>query len=116
MRLAATQGETMSLQATLAICITLMVAAIGVMFVFHPPDATNQILTSLISTVMTVFVMVFSFYFGSSSGSKDKDDTVKQIALGTTVPAEDKPAAPAATVAAAPTKLASVSPAQQSGA
>jgi hypothetical protein len=111
----------MSLQATLAICITLMVAAIGVMFVFHPPDATNQILTSLISTVTTVFVMVFSFYFGSSSGSKDKDDTVKQIALGTSPNEQDKPVAsavpaPPVTPAAPPTKLSSVAPAQQSGA
>src|SRR2546421_6762799 len=76
----------MSLQATLAIAITVMVAAIGVLFALKPPDATNQILTGLISTVLTVFVMVYSFYFGSSSGSKDKDDTVKQIALGAPAP------------------------------
>ena len=100
----------MSLQATLALCITVMVAAIGVLFAFHPPDANNQILTSLISTVTTVFVMVFSYYFGSSPGSKEKDETIKQIALGSTgtgtggAPVEDKTAVPPS-----PTKLASVS-------
>lgn len=91
----------MKLQAALALSITLMVAAIGIMFAFRPPDANNQILTGLISTVLTVFVMVFSYYFGSSSGSKDKDDTVKQIALGAPA-ADDKPPSSAA-------KLASVS-------
>ncbi len=87
----------MSLQATLAILITGMVMLIGAMFAFHPPDPTNQILTSLISTVTTVFVMVFSYYFGSSPGSKDKDETIKQIALSNT-PAvvDDKPVVPAA--------------------
>lgn len=90
----------MTLQATLAICITAMVAAIGVLFAYRPPDPTNQLLTGLISTVTTVFVMVFSYYFGSSPGSKDKDETIKQIALGTAVTEEPKPA---------PTKLTSVS-------
>lgn len=83
----------MSLQGALAVVITLMVFCIGGLFAYKPPDATNQILTSLISTVTTVFVMVFSYYFGSSPGSKDKDETIKQIALGT-APVEEKPAAP----------------------
>ena len=90
-----------SLQGTLAILITFMVMAIGALFVWRPPDANNQILIGMVSTVMTVFVMVYTFYFGSSSGSKDKDDTVKQIALGSAPVAEDKPPAP-------PTKLTSV--------
>lgn len=93
----------MKLQATLALAITVMVAAIGVLFALRPPDATNQILTSLISTVMTVFVMVFSYFFGSSSGSKEKDDTVKQIALGASPTVDEKPPAPP------PSKLSSVS-------
>lgn len=87
----------MSLQATLAIVITVMVFCIGGLFAFKPPDATNQILTSLISTVTTVFVMVFSYYFGSSPGSKEKDETIKQIALAAAPVVEDRPAAPVQT-------------------
>lgn len=82
-----------SLQGTLAITITLMVTAIGVLFAFRPPDASNTILISMISTVTTVFVMVFQFYFGSSPGSKEKDETIKQIALGTAPVADEKPPA-----------------------
>jgi hypothetical protein len=92
----------MTLPGALAVLITFMVIGIGGLFAFHPPDPTNQILTGLISTVSTVFVMVFSYYFGSSSGSKEKDDTVKQIALAAAPAANgDKPPA-------APTKLTSV--------
>lgn len=101
----------MSLQGTLALLITALVFAIGSLFTFKPPDPANQILTGLISTVMTVFVMVFSYYFGSSSGSKDKDDTVKQIALASSPVVEDKPVAPPVPT---PTKLTSVAPVQQS--
>jgi hypothetical protein len=47
--------------------------------------------------------MVFSYYFGSSPGSKEKDETIKQIALGTAPVADEKPPALPAT------KLTSVS-------
>ena len=93
----------MNLPGSLAILITFMVIGLGALFAFHPPDATNVIIVGLTSTISTVFVMVFQYYFGSSSGSKDKDDTVKQIALGSTPTAEEKPATPPAT------KLTSVS-------
>lgn len=83
-----------NLQGSLAVIITIMVFAMGALFVYKPPDPTNQTLTGMVSTVMTVFVMVCSYYFGSSPGSKDKDETIKQIALGAPPVAADQPVAP----------------------
>jgi hypothetical protein len=74
--------EKPTLQGFLAVLLTLAVMGTTALFMVRPPDATNQIVTAMISTELTVFVMVFQFYFGSSSGSKDKDDTIGKIASG----------------------------------
>jgi len=85
----------MTLPGALAVLITFMVIGLGALFAFHPPDATNVIIVGLTSTISTVFVMVFQYYFGSSSGSKDKDDTIKAALETAPAPPEVKPAAPA---------------------
>ncbi len=103
------------LEAVLAITITVAVICMFAVVMFKPPDGNNQIITGMVSTIMTVFVMVFTFYFGSSKGSKDKDeskertlDTMTNIAargtgtgVGNTI-ASAVPAPPVAPVAPAP--------------
>lgn len=87
-----------------AIAIALVCSMIAITFVliFHPaPD--SDILKVLIGGFMTVgFASIINFYFGSSTGSKAKDDTLNQIAVATAIPPAPivPPAAPPAPPAA----------------
>ncbi len=61
----------------------LVTAVVVLMFVlvFHPIKDADDITKMLIGGVMTVgFATIIGFYFGSSKGSKDKDNTLSAIA------------------------------------
>lgn len=50
--------------------------------VFHPlPQGTDDVTKTAIGALLTVgFASIISFYFGSSAGSKSKDNTINKIA------------------------------------
>lgn len=49
--------------------------------VFHPMTGADDVTKTAIGALFTVgFATIISFYFGSSSGSKAKDDTMNQLA------------------------------------
>ena len=65
-----------------AIALILVCSMVGMAFVlaFHPaPD--SDVFKVIIGGLVTVgFSSIISFYFGSSTGSKSKDDTLNKIA------------------------------------
>ncbi len=56
---------------------------IGVLCFVEVPKANHDIIVTLAGAMAGSTVTVVSFYFGSSSSSRDKDATIKQIATGT---------------------------------
>ena len=71
------------------IALVLVTALIAMMFVlvFRPTIPDSDVFKMLIGGMMTVgFSTVINFYFGSSAGSKAKDDTLNQIAATVTSP------------------------------
>lgn len=72
-----------------AIALALVAAMIGMAFVlvFRPTVPDSDVFKMLIGGLMTVgFATIISFYFGSSAGSKAKDDTLNQIAVASAAP------------------------------
>ena len=70
-----------------ALALTVTGAFILVIFgwMFFPPKAADAgslaVLNTLTGVLGTSFVSIMTFYFGSSKGSKDKDDTISQMAV-----------------------------------
>lgn len=88
-------GDTV-LRFVLAIIITMaFVAMLGMLVVVHPPETVpfRDVLLVLTGTLVGLVKDVYAFFFGSSSGSKDANDTMKQIAVKATVDANGKPPA-----------------------
>lgn len=86
-----------------AIALSLVAAMIGMAFVlvFRPSVPDSDVFKMLIGGLMTVgFATIISFYFGSSAGSKAKDDTLNQIAVaGVATAAPQQPVSPAVDLA-----------------
>lgn len=71
--------ETRDFIATLLIIATVVVI---IVLIFRPIATDNQLLNVMLGGLMTVgFANVITYYFGSSSGSKDKDDTISKMAV-----------------------------------
>ena len=91
-----------------ALWATLGSLPVGVLLAFvlafRPNVPDSDIFKVLIGGFMTVgFASIINFYFGSSSGSKSKDDTLNQIAAAATqTNGSAEHAAPVPVVAAAP--------------
>lgn len=96
-----------SVQNCLAITVTLGFFTIIGVWMFYPPKGDGvalAVLNTLTGTMGGAFISVISYFFGSSSGSKDKDETIKQMKTGTgsgtilppdvTNPPQTPPAAP----------------------
>lgn len=61
------------------------------MFVKLPVDqATLAIISAMFGSLMTKFGTIVDYLFGSSDGSKDKDNTIKQAALSALPPNDGK--------------------------
>ena len=73
----------------------LLVTSVIVMIfvlIFHPIHDADDVTKTAIGAMLTVgFSTIISFYFGSSSGSKSKDDTLNQIAQGASAPVASVP-------------------------
>lgn len=61
----------------LAVGIGLLCAAIYTMVLFRVVKTSESTTITILTSVTNLFLMVVSYYFGSSKGSKEKD---KQIA------------------------------------
>lgn len=84
-----------TLQGMIAFLVTVSFVAIILVWMFHPPkgDAGSiAVLNTLVGALAAAFGMVVSYFYGSSSGSKDKDDTIKSMAGVPTLPAPIPPA------------------------
>lgn len=71
-----------SIQNCLAIMVTLGFFAIIGAWMYQPPQgdgASIAVLNTLTGMMGTAFAGVVSYFFGSSSGSKEKDDTIKNM-------------------------------------
>lgn len=72
----------------------LIVSMVGITFtlMFMPATMDNDVLKILIGGFMTVgFTSVINYYFGSSSSSKDKDDTISSMVIKQPTPELPKP-------------------------
>lgn len=70
-------------QPVLAFLIILSFVGIVLIWLFHPPfgDAgAMAVLNTLLGTLGGAFIAIVGFYFGSSQGSKDKDETIGRMA------------------------------------
>lgn len=57
---------------------------IVVLWLLHPPDAKPEVLSvlnTMIGILGAAMGVVISFFFGSNSGSKAKDDTISTMAV-----------------------------------
>ena len=71
-----------------AIAVVLIVSMVAMAFLLAIRNPDSDIFKMLMGGLVTVgFSNVISFYFGSSSGSKAKDDTLNQIAVSAAAPA-----------------------------
>jgi len=59
----------------------VIVAVIAVAFtlIFRPASMDNDMLKMVVGGLLMSFATIVGFYFGSSTGSKDKDDTIGRI-------------------------------------
>lgn len=94
------------------VCISFVMVIFG--WMFFPPRAADPaslaVLNTLTGVLGTAFVAVVQFFFGSSKGSKDKDDTISQMATNGTPPVASV-VAPAQAPAPAPAPAAPAAPA-----
>lgn len=75
-----------------AIAMVLIIAMVAMAFLLAIRNPDSDIFKMLMGGLVTVgFASVIGFYFGSSSGSKAKDDTLNQIAASTTTTGTPKP-------------------------
>ncbi len=67
-------------RALLAIFLVISVVAITVLVIIHPPAPDNQVANILLGALVSQgLTAIIGFYFGSSSQSKDKDDTINTM-------------------------------------
>lgn len=74
--------KTLSIQNCLAIMVTVGFFSIIGAWMYYPPQgdgASLAVLNTLTGMMGTSFAGVITYFFGSSSGSKAKDDTIAQM-------------------------------------
>lgn len=65
-----------------AIVVTGFVFCVGALYVFEIPTANREAVAILMGALAAKSSNVVNFFFGSSSGSKDKTGTLSKIAEG----------------------------------
>ncbi len=63
----------------LALVVIVSFLAVIVIWIFHPPTGEPgqlAVLNTLVGALGAAFGMVVSYFFGSSSGSQQKDETI----------------------------------------
>ncbi len=69
-------------RAILAVFLVMSVVAITFLVLIHPPASDNQLAQVLVGALVTTgLAAIIGFYFGSSSSSKDKDDTISSMVI-----------------------------------
>lgn len=69
-------------RAILAIFLVFSVVAITFLVLVRPPASDNQLAQVLVGALVTTgLAAIIGFYFGSSSSSKDKDDTISSMVV-----------------------------------
>ncbi len=76
-----------SIQSTLALLVSFGFLSIIFVLIFIPPkdEQISTVLINLLGNLATVVAMVFGYFFGSSSGSNKKDETISTMALSPVV-------------------------------
>lgn len=67
----------------LALVVMVAFLAVIVIWIFHPPTGEAgqlAVLNTLVGALGAAFGMVVSYFFGSSSGSQQKDETINTLA------------------------------------
>jgi hypothetical protein len=74
-------------QGALAFILVASMVAVIFTLIFHPIPDNSDVLKMLLGALATVgFASVIAYYYGSSPGSKDKDDTIKTMATNLVAP------------------------------
>ncbi len=82
----ASSKPSMTINNALALLVTCAFIGLIYVWIFFPPKgdpAEYALLNILIGALGTQFVTIIQYHFGSSKGSEDKTDTIKQLATGT---------------------------------
>jgi uncharacterized membrane protein YeaQ/YmgE (transglycosylase-associated protein family) len=77
---------SMTVQNILSIIIVVSFVGLIFVWIFFPPkgdSSTYSMLNILIGFLGAAFGTVVQYHLGSSKGSDDKNDTIKQLATGT---------------------------------
>jgi len=85
-------------QGFLAIAIMILIAAVVFILLTRPPqidERTSGVLMTIVGVLIACMKDVYAFFFGSSKGSKDKDDALTKIVTEPTSPTT--PSAPVST-------------------
>ena len=75
----------MTVRNTISVLIVLGFIGLIYVWMFYPPKgdpSTFSMLNVLIGALAAQFVAVIQYHIGSSKGSDDKNDTIKQLATG----------------------------------
>ena len=65
----------------LSILITLSLAVIVVLFMYHElPDKNHDIVLILVTALTTGWISAMNYYFGTSAGSEAKNKTIEKLA------------------------------------
>ena len=73
----------MNAQAILAVVVVTAFITLVAIWMVAPPrgdQATMALVNALVMVVGSGFMSVLNYYFGSSSGSRDKDETISRMA------------------------------------
>ncbi len=84
-------------QGFLAIAIMVLIATVVLILLTKPPqidERTSGVLMTIVGVLIACMKDVYAFFFGSSKGSKEKDDVMAKIAMDPTPPATPTPEAP----------------------
>ncbi len=72
------------IQPILAFALVSGLFAATAILMFHPmPDKGEQLISMLIGVLTKSFADVIGYYFGTTQGSKQKDQTIATMATGT---------------------------------
>lgn len=73
-------------KAVIAILVILCTIGIAIVLLMHPVLTDSPMLNIVVGGWIAYGTTVIQYYFGSSQGSKVKDDALAQIATGQPVP------------------------------
>lgn len=83
--------ERIERRTILAILSTVALIVVIFLLIFHDmPDKSKDVLNILVGALIMLVKEAFSYDFGSTVSSTNKDDTIKQVALAAPLPQDIK--------------------------